>query len=141
MVAAVDLDEHLQPRYGRRQQGGPVRRVDPDPQPHPLRQRAQPSGARTGGHHRVGEEHVVETRGGEHLRLGDGRERQATVGQRDLAARDLHALVRLRVRPQGQPAGSGRPRHRGEVAVEEGDVDGQVRGVAHRPTVRGPTRQ
>jgi hypothetical protein len=72
VVAAVDLDEHLEALDGPPEESGCLGRLDADPERHPVGECAQSTGSRPRGDYRIGEEEIVEPGGGEALRLRDG---------------------------------------------------------------------
>ena len=119
--AAVDLDHDLQPvrfvshRVGEGFDRGEV--VDADPQPGGLGEPADPRPLRSRGPDRVGEEDVVESGRGEDLGLADIARGDPDRPGLDLAPADLHALVRLDVRPDVEVVLGGEALHAVDVAL------------------------
>ena len=116
----------------------PLDRIDTDAKPHATRELPQSRGARACGPHGVGDEQVVDAALGEDLGLAHGRhsEPDRTVGE--LTPSELDALVRLRVRAQGDTELPGVVGHRREVCLEQRLVDHEVGGIAHSPIMPPP---
>jgi hypothetical protein len=78
---------------------------------------------------RVGKKDVVDPAGGHDLGLAKCPNGYAVRARLDLCPRERHALVRLRVRPQRDPASSQGIRHATSVALDDVQVDDQRRRV------------
>jgi len=126
--ADVELDHDVERRLARERVGEPARaglRVHDRPHPHGSREVAQPPQP-LGADERVADEQVITAVAGEHLGLGQLRARQPDRAERELAAGDRRALVRLDVRAQRDAVRRAGVGDLGEVALERGEVDPQV---------------
>ena len=76
---------------------------------------------------RIGDEDVLDTVVDEHLGLTDGRDGQADRARLELQQADLRRLVGLGVRPKRDPGGRSALGDAGDVGMQWGDVDPEVR--------------
>lgn len=131
--AAVDFDHDLQPlRFVSHRVGEGLDRrdvVDADPQPGGLGEPADPGLLRSRGPDRVGEEDVVEAGRGEDLGFTDIACGDPDRAGLDLASPDLHALVRLHVRPDLEVVLVGEALDAVDVALHDVDQHDRRGGV------------
>ena len=106
MVAAVDFDEAPTACADERatDEFGSLSRIDTDRERAELGERAQPLCLRADGPDRIADEQIGAAGRGEHLGFADRRDGQPDCPEFELPARDLDALMRLRVRAQRKPA-------------------------------------
>ncbi len=145
MLAAVELDEHLQrpggPGDGATEELRPLGRIDPHPERDPLVERTEPAALLAFGPDGIGEEEIVEPRVGEDLGLADRADGQPAGPGRPLERGNADALVRLRVRPERDAAPIRKRLHPGDVPLEPVEVDDRAwRLEAVREVRRGDER-
>ncbi len=94
--------------------------------------RPESLGPRPDRHHRVGDEQVLEPRVREDLGLADRRDREPDRSCGDLPSSERNALVRLRVRPQGDAPFAHDGGHLLDPRIGAVEVNDDVRGVDRR---------
>ena len=125
-LADIDLDEHID-RAARglhraRQTIDAERRINRDREVHAVRQRGNAREA-VFGDHLVADEDVGDALRRERLGFRGLLHAHADRAGGHLQARDLRALVRLRVRPQPQAAFTREPGHARDVALHRVEID------------------
>src|SRR5205807_4030662 len=128
----IHLEQHVERDAGVLRRSGqrprPVGAVHADPEPDLPRERDEPGELRAADH-LIGQEDVPDARARHHLGLADLGEGEADRPGAHLPARDLHALVRLAVRPELHSGLPGERRPAGDVALEAVHVDDQRRRI------------
>ena len=132
-VATVDLDQNLHTLEQRTQVCGDracaLGGVDTYCQCDIFQEGPKPSTLGLVDPHRIANEEVIETGGGEDLGLRDGGDGETPGASSDLEAGDLWAFMGFRVRAQTYAGGLGVLGHRRDVAVHHVVVDDQRGGV------------
>ena len=102
--------------------------VHPDGHRRPFRQRVEPAAAGVVQPQRIGDQHVLDAVVDEDLGLAQGGHRQPDRSRLQLQPGDLHALVRLRMRPQCHAGGRGGAGGPCDVGLQSPTVDPKIGG-------------